>query len=590
MKGYSNALRKLAFLLSALVLSMCLFAALASTKLANTLFDAELHKKTLNQSDVYSQTGNIAKSSLDGYLKSLDAGPPESLKQQEQLVSFIQKAITPEMIKLNIDSIMDGLLKYFKSETRFLPDIYINPVQDKPLDELQTATEKDDKVSGDSLTKIDKINLSVILMYMNRTDITDKLSVVRLFEFILAKIPLLAVLLLSLALLSGLLLIKNKNELTRWVKITFTFAGSIFTVSGIALLIYLYFILPANHSYIALTVPLQAETAVAYIQNWLNTLTLFFLCMGAASFLLLPLSRLLINFLSKRKKIARLKESPLPNHSGTEICVKKRSIKPVFAVISLVSVFLLSFLFYGSIKGEFLSKDLSVAVDRMKGITAFSRVVFAQDAAVNTLELRMVDRKTNTPVQGVYTNISGISAVSGKSFNEAVTSDPEGKSIITLDIGSYKLGFDSRQFPEDYILPPPYLFEMEAAGSTVITISLDKVEAPKPGTIEIQILDKDNQPVKGVELALLKVETETGTEAEGGSYSFTNAEGVAAFISEAGVYKISFLSNGFPAEYVLPEPIEVDLDSDETAKYSVKLANAATSSVKAADKKQKGKK
>ena len=231
-----------------------------------------------------------------------------------------------------------------------------------------------------------------------------------------------------------------------------------------------------------------------------------------------------------------------------------------------------------------------MAVDRMKGITAFSRVVFAQDAAVNTLELRMVDRKTNTPVQGVYTNISGISSVSGKSFNEAVTSDPEGKSIITLDIGSYKLSFDSRQFPEDYILPPPYLFEMEAAGSTVITISLDKVEAPKPGTIEMQILDKDNQPVKGIELALFKAETETGADAEGGSYSFTNAEGVAAFRAEAGIYKISFLSNGFPAEYALPEVIEVDLDSDETAKYSVKLANVTTSSVKAADKKQKSKK
>ena len=590
MRGYGSALRKFSFLMSALIVSLCLFAAFTSAKLENSLFDLELHKKILNKYDIYSQTGSIMKSSLDDYLKALDSGSPESLKQQEQLVSFIKKAITPEMIKLNIDSIIEGLLKYFKNEARFLPDIYINPIQDKPLHELQTNVDKDDKVSGESLARIDKINLSVILMYMNRSDITDKLSVVRLFQFALAKLPPLAGLLFAVSLLSSLLLMKNKRELTGWVKITALLTGCAFAVSGVSLLIYLYCVLSANHSYISLSVPLQAESAVVYMQNWLYPSALFFLIVGIASILFVPLFKLLTNFTSDWKNISWFKKSIPVKNSLIEICGGKYGIKPVFAAISLLLILLFAFLYIGSLKREFLTNDLTVAVERMKGVTSFSRVVFAQDAAVNTLELRMVDRKTNTPVQGIYTKISGKSAISGNSFNEAVASDYEGKSKTTLDIGSYKLSFDSTQFPNDYKLPPPYLFEMEAAGSTVITISLDKVEEPKPGTIEMQILDKDNLPVKGIELALANAETETGPVAEGNAYSFTNSEGVAAFRTEAGIYRISFLANGFPAEYLLPEPIEIDLNPDTTARYSIKLAKKSTQSGEPADKKQKNNK
>ena len=572
MRGYGSALRKFSLFISALVLSLCLFAAITSAKLENSLFDSELHMKVLNQSNIYSQTGTILKNSLDDYLKTLDSGSSESLKQQEELISFINKAITPEMIKLNIDSIIKGLLQYFKNESRFLPDIYINPVEEKPLQELQTITDMDDKVSGESLTKIDKINLSIILMYMNRSDITDKLSVIRLFQFTLAKIPLLAGLLFAITLLSVLLLLKNKRELGGLINLVALITGCTFVMSGIALFIYLYYVLPANPSFISLSVPLQADTAVVYIQSWLYSSALFLLIAGIASILLVPVFKLFISLASVWRDLFWIKKSIPFKNRQLKICGKKYGTKPVFAAISLLFILLLAFICFGSLKSEFLANDLTVAVERMKGITAFSRVVFAQDAAVNTLELRMMDRKTNTPVQGIYTQISGKSAISGSSFNEAVASDYDGKSKTTLDIGSYKLSFDSTRFPAEYKLPPPYLFEMEAAGSTVITISLDKIEEPKPGIIEMQILDKDNQPVKGIELALVNTETESESIAENNSFSFTNSEGVAAFRTEAGIYRISFPENGFPSEYLLPEPMEIDLNPDETARYSIKLA------------------
>lgn len=585
-----NALRKFSFLMSAFIAGLCLFAAITSLKLESSLFDPGLHKSMLKKYDVYSQTGNILTSSLDDYLKTLGSGSSEDLKQQEQLVSFIKKAITPEMIKLNIDSILEGLIKYFRNETRFLPDVYINPDQQKPAQELQTNTDKDDKIDGKSIVKIDKINLSVILMYMNRTDMTDKFSIVRLLQFTLAKIPLLAGLLFAVSLLSGFLLMKNKNELIHWVKVTALLTGYTFAISGISLLIYLYYIFPVNHGFISLSVPLQAKSAMAYIQNWLYSPALFYLIVGIALILFVPVFKLLTKFTSGWKNIAWFKKSIPVKNSRIEINGRKHGIKPVFVTISLLSILFITFLYFGTLKREFLSNDLTVSVERMKGITAFSRVVFAQDAAVNTLELRIVDRKANTPIKGIYTNISGKSATSGNSFNETVVSDDEGKSKTTLDIGAYKLSFDSTRFPDDYKPPPPYLFEMEAAGSTVITISLDKIEEPKPGIIEIQILDKDSLPLKGIELALVNAETETVTLTEGNAYSFTNSEGVAAFRTGEGVYKISFPDNGLPSEYLLPDPIEIDLAPDETARYSIKLVKKSIHSIELADKKQKSKK
>ncbi len=591
--------------MSALIVSLCLFAAIASARLGNTLFDAEVHKNVLNQCDIYSQTGSMLKNSLDDYLKTLASGSPETLRQQEQLVSLIEKAITPDMLKLNIDSIADGLLGYFKSETRFLPDIYINPVQDQPPQELQTDTDEEDRVSGEALSKIDNINLSAILMYMNRSDITDKLSVVRLLYFFLSKIPILAVLLLAVLLLINMFLLKSRKELNGWVNLTALLTGFVFALFGISLLIYLYAVLPAHHSFISLSVHLRGESAVAYMQNWLYPSALFFIIAGLAAFILTSLFKLLSRctenitnrfsgnargtgpgsqkpmggdtvspvrrFAFIRRNLVLIKKS-IVKTGRIEICGRKPGIKPVIAAISLFSILSFSYVYFGALKSEFLSKDLAVAVERMRGITAYSRVVFAQDAAVSTLELRMVDRETNTPVQGIYTNISGKSAISGNAFNEAVTSDGGGKSKTTLDIGSYKLSFDSTQFPDDYLVPPPYLFEMQAAGSTVITISLDKVEEQEPGIIEIQILDKDNLPVKGIELDLANTGTETGTPGESSAYSFTNAEGTAAFRTEAGIYRVSFLENGFPAEYLLPEPMEIALDSGGTARYSIKLA------------------
>ena len=573
MQGYSTVIRKISLLLTAIIAGICIFTATATLKLENTLFDSSLHKSMLSRYNIYTHMGNITERYLNEYIQSLGPMTSENQKQQKQFVSLIKNAVTPEMIKLNIDTLIDGLLKYFKNETRFLPDILINPSQDKKAGEGQADADMDDSADAASIAKIDKINLSVLLMYLNRTDITDKLSVVKLFQFILANLPLPACLLLVLCLIAGILLGRSKADLLALVNTVFVSAGIAFFASGLLLIIYLYGFLPRSAGNLSLTLPVDEYLITDYLRSWLLPTIIFLISAGLLAFAVKPAARALQRLASRTGLCPKLSRPAAEKGAAYVGCGGKNRTAQAICIGLTAMVIILSILKAGAVRSEFLSNDLTTAVDRMKGITAFSTVVYAQDAALYTLEIRMTDRATGLPVPGIQTTVTGKSAVDDKNYRESLTSDMEGKSNINLDIGSFKLSFDSTSFPEDYKTPPPYMFEISTAGTTVITISLEKVEKSEPGIIEIQVLDKDNKPVKDLDLSL-----ETGddqAEAAGKAYSLTNAEGVAVFRVEEGNYSVVFMENGFPADYLIPEPIEVNPEPEKTIRYSIKLVKKA---------------
>lgn len=564
----SITVRKISLLLTAVFAGICIFAAFASVRLENAIFDSGLHKAMFAKYDVYTQMGEIAQRSLKDYMQSPGNVVQKNQKQQEQFVSFLENALTPQMIKLNIDSLTDGLVKYFRNETRFLPDVVVNPASGDTGGDVQTQVDKNDSVSGESIVKIDKINLSVLLMYLNRTDITDKLSVVRLFQFTLANIPLLAGLLFMLCFIAALMLWKKAADITKWLNTVFISAGAALAALGLFIAGCLFFLLPRSAANISLTVPLDQSLIVKYIRSWLFPSVAFFLIAGLLAFLIRPVSRLVTRLPSVTRLRSKLSGLVMKKSPEPVSCSRKNYTVHAVCAVLLTFVAVFSIIKAGTIKSEFLSNDLTTAVDRMKGITAFSRVVYAQDAAVYDLEIVMTDRKTGSPVPGIRTTITGKSA-NGRNYNQPVTSDIEGKASANLAMGSFKLSFDSASFPEDYKVPSPYLFEIGTAGTTVITISLDETQKKEPGMIEIQILDEKNMPVKGLELSLDAANNQS--ETAGSQYSFTNTEGVAAFRVEEGSYSAVLLESGFPAQYILPAPINAELAAGETVRYSMKL-------------------
>jgi hypothetical protein len=574
MVDFKAVLRKIIILITAVIAGICIFATIASAMLDNSLFNQIPHKKLFEKYGIYSYIGNTAKNYFSEYSKNLGKDSPDNIKQQQELVSLIDKALTQEMISMNINSIMDGLVSYFKSETRFLPDLYLKPASEVGTVKNEAGTSN--PTAANSLAGIDRINSSIILMYMNRTDISDKLMVVRLFQFALSKLPLISCILVVICLLCGYLAVGRKKHLFAWYKITLLTAGVIFFVCAIALLAFIYLFLPRSIEIKSLFAVLPESVTSGYIKDWLSPYILLLSVSGAIAFSLIPLLKY-ITFKVENSKII----SYISRRFSVIENIKKNPAITKYARIIVSSVFLLVLIIFSIVqlqiaRNEFHSKDLTVALDRMKGITAFSRVVYAKDAAVYALEIRIVDKKTELPVQGIQMHITGKSANKGTAFDLLKTSDTEGKAKVMLDEGSFNISFSYDKFPEEYIMPSPYYFKIESAGTTVLTISLDKMVPKNPGIIEIQILDKENKPVNGLELELESVDTIENQAMK--TFSFTNTEGIAAFRTAEGKYKVTVLSAGFPAEYEILQPIDTEVVSDVTSRYSIRLVQKGNSS------------
>lgn len=569
MADFKAVVRKMIINVTAATAGICIFAAIASVMLDNTLFNQTLHRSLFIKYGIYSQIGDITKKYFDDYSKNFGKESPESQKQQEELVSLADKALTPEMISLNTNSVIDGLILYFKNETRFLPDIYLKPAYEKTSPNQIDTSVIAGKPAANSLTGIDRINLSIVLMYLNRTDISDKIMVIKLFQFVLSKLSPISYILSAFCLLAGYLALGNNKTISIWLKKTILVAGSIFLISAIALFFCLYIFIPWSKEIKNSFALLPGMTMANYIKDWLSPLTLFLFAAGLIVISFIPIFK----FSSKPVKSSRiylnLINLKLEKEGKLQDCIRKKYYKVVICSFSLLIIILFSILQYQIIMNEFRSKDLAAALDRMKGVTSFSRVVYAQDAAIYALEIRIMDKKTGLPIEGIQMNISGKSINEEKTFDELKTSDSDGKVKAILDTGSYNLSFDYGEFPEEYIMPSPYYFKIETAGTTVLTINLDRTEPKNPGVLEIQILDKDNLPVTGLELAL----DDKGIPPKdtGKAYSFTNTEGVAAFRTKEGNYTITFQSSGFPPEYEIPKPIDTEVISDETIRYTLKL-------------------
>lgn len=286
MKSFSITARKLALLLTAIIAGISLYAAATSLLLENTLFDPKTHKNLMEKYNLYARAGSILESSLKEYIELLNTGSAKNPAQNEQYLLLAKRAVTPEMIKLNADSIVEGLLKYFRNETRFLPDIYIKPVSDSGLQGLQGKNPEEGRVTEASISNIDKVNLSLIIMYLDKPAIMDKLSFVRLFQYTLSRTTQLTAFLFLFCILSIFFIAKSKTEFAFWIKKSVLTAALAFTAAGLLSFCYLYCILPLSAGLISFVSVFGKASVICYMQNWLSPFLLFNLAAGISTSLI----------------------------------------------------------------------------------------------------------------------------------------------------------------------------------------------------------------------------------------------------------------------------------------------------------------
>jgi hypothetical protein len=483
-----------------------------------------------------------------------------------ELLADLDNTLTPKMVQTNLDSLREGLFAYFKGDKRFLPDLILHADslagREKTKESVSTSSKQ--TVPAVQLPKIEKINLSAILLYTNRSEISDRLSQIRLLFYVVRKLPGILLPILLLLFLAGLTGTRSRKDWAGWVKLSLSTGGFLALTVGTALSVITYFVVPQSLGPIAMSLPLQSDIILAYIRDCLLH-SIFFLLIGGAFFLLLSLA-----------------VHPL-SPVGTNLWKKAMLLVPkTFAVngqytrLFLISVFLLASLGLllfrlQLVAGDFETYEFYSTLDKIRNPSTVTQVIAAKDDTIYTLQLKLVDNKLKEPLQGVALNISGKSGVSGKQFGEDVYTDSEGIAKLALDKGTFRIAFLPSQYSGKYSIPSPFFTDLKSAGTTIITINLDpipEIEHQDRGIIEVEVLDAANEPIPNAELSI--EEHDFDPDLPNRHYSNTNIDGIAVFRIKEGDYRVSFTEAGFPAGYLPPPSFDANAKAGETTRYTIR--------------------
>lgn len=473
---FRNSLRKVLAPLLAVISGILLFTATSAISLDGSVFNSSFHSYLMDKYGIYSQLEKTADTALKNYLNEIKSDAGQNKKQKEQLLSLASQALTPEMIRLNINALVAGLMEYFSGDVRFLPDISLKPVNENTETASPEEVQQISPLSEQSLSGIDKISLSVLLMYMNRNDIISTFSEIRLFRFALSYAPLFLIL-LSLILLVPVLILLKARKAKAFLALAAASAG----ISGIAASCLMFVLsrlyLPGYLALSPLTRYIQENVLYGYISSCIQRPAISLAVFGAVLLSAAPLIWLLpglIPYKAMHKLSSRLNVPK--NLSGPARVLAKygRALPGIVLILLLVCAFIFN---VEAMKGDFHSKDLGAALERLRGADSYTAVIAARDEIVYSVEVRAVDKQSGTPIQGLHILLSGSLSDNGKIYSESGTTDESGNLRFDLQKGSFELEFDRLNFPESYNIPASYQFDIKTPGTTIITVALDKVAA-----------------------------------------------------------------------------------------------------------------
>lgn len=563
MKLFSNRINKTINITASLLAGILLFAILISFSINMGVLNSRHHKYLFNKYDIYSHTREAISYSVSTLMRSSkkDAAGND-INQNLSISAMLNTSLTPEMIQINLDSLREGIFQYLKGERRFLPDIYLN------AGSANSSANEDNSSNSAAqpLLKIDKINLSAILLYFNRSDIAEQLLVLKLFYYIMSKLPKIFLLVLLL-LLTGFGAGRNLNALIKCIKSALLTGGILSTAAGLFLFSAAYLVVPEKVIQAASELPFPGTVVVSYVRSCFYYSALLIMAGG----LLLLLFSALLHFLPGILPTAFSCSGAIPDNQ-----IRKRHFIIKYSVFGFVFIFLVAALAYKfyTIDRDFKANEYYSIISKIRNSTKVTQVIAASSDTIYTLQVKLVDKKDKKPVKDVSMNVNGKSDFSEKFYNNNITTNDEGMAKLLLDNGKFLLSFIPIHFPENYKMPDPFSFDLKLAGTTLITIELDTIPetlTQRWGIAEIEVLDKDNKPVPNLELAVGSTVFAPGYPDK--LLSYTNSEGIAVFKMDEGIYKIGFTESKFPKQYVLPDPMDITVSAGSVTRYTIRTAD-----------------
>ncbi|HEY9059501.1 MAG TPA: hypothetical protein VIO64_03205 [Pseudobacteroides sp.] len=550
---------KCLYILLAITAGLCLFLVSSAITLEKTIMNSEFHKKQVEKHNLYSYTQDQVIDSLGNI--NLNTSSETDSDQFSSILGALKKSITPDLIRLNLESLIEGIFQYLHGKSNFLPDIVLNTDANQSNINIGEMTDHNQKYSY-ALSKIKKVNLSLILQYFDRSDIADSLSIFKLYFYVINTIPLFLSLLAVLLLITAIAFSNNIIKLLKWLMLLFiTWSASSLTFA--LFLIYKNSIIESSIYPVTSSIPLPNDITLSYVADCLKIIWEVFVVLG----LVIGVVSLLFLIALKRKAANIIKDQTS--------CNKNRTIGSIkYGVCIFIFLLVISVLINKSyiVKKEFLENNFPVVLNKLKNYSTVTKIIPAKDTSISMLLVKLVDKKDKTPVSGLKMHLTGETAAGGVSSVDII-SDENGDARHTLDKGKYRLSFDQDSFPDLYQLPSPVFFELKSAGTTIISIELDKAQdlnLNKWGIAEVEVFDKNNIPVPDIELYVVGNLMAPGNPDN--LIAVTNSEGIAVLRLNEGSYKISFTTASFPQNYKTPPSIDIKVIANSIARYSIKLS------------------
>jgi len=579
--------KKTVYLTTAIITGLCLFMLIFSLTANNTILNPDFHKQLFVKNNIYSDTQKGLKESISSYISGLDAIKTTDSDKQKAIFLILQKSITPEITRHNLDSIRVELFQYLRGERKFLPDIYLNTqpeISDQSLSDIYSGS----SLPLSSLSGIDKISLNTILQYINREDINDYILILKLFYYLLSIAPGFLLLTMLLLALIGIHLCKKFKDALRWTAYSLLICGFLGILTSIILYIYSWAYLPKNIYPVTLTLPLEHKVVLAYIRDCISPFIISLLFIGLFSivvffvFIFLPkLKSFFLKDINENSKYLLgntlfIKNIPVEKREkfASQNNQNKKQIisKSIYVGLLIIILTGIGYKMY-SFKLAFDSNDFSMALEKMRNTNAVTQVIAAKDEAIYTLQVKVVDTKTGNPIPNVHIIINGKSAI-GVNFNNTASTDATGIAKFSLDKGDFRLSFGTSDTLSGFQIPSPYFFELKTAGTTIITSRLDENSEKEKinfGIAEIEVLDKKNYPVSNIEFKVQGKVLASGYPDN--IYSLTDSDGIASFKINEGIYTIIPVESGFSANLILPSTIEVNVKSNSVSRYTIRVTD-----------------
>lgn len=554
MRSLTRFLKTTAYIMLAVLAGIQLFIIQASLDINKTQLNPDFHKYLFVKNGVYSHTQTVISSSINDFINNLKKNSSQNVDRHSGAFSLLEKAASQQIVKLNLDNVKDGLFQYFKGEKQFLPDIYL-------------GTGPKANKTAQSLANIDKINLSAILLYINRSDIADYLLFLKLLFYVMSSIPGFSFLILLMLVLAGIVICKKYLDISKWVGIALLTCAILSVLSGVGLFLYSAYTMPKNIGPIAMSIPLQQEVIISYLRDCIRPSSVFLVISGILLSVLSAFLFLLPRFLPN------VFYSATPC-TGEASCRWKNIVRnAVYVVIFLIAAASICYKAY-NIKKDFEANNFNNVISRMFSTNTSTQVISARDDTIYVLQVKLMDAKTNSPISNARVSINGKSDKSKKVFNLSEVTTDSGFAKFSLDSGTFHISFAPGNFPSGYQVPSPFFTNLKTSGTTIITVNVDpnaETEKQKWGIVEVEVMDKDNKPVSGLELAVQGIAVAPGHPDN--VLSFTNSEGMAVFKLNEGSYKLGFSEPNFPKQYNLPPSFDAIVIPDEVTRYSIRLVD-----------------